>query len=347
MVGAVNILRIHGISCARGIQLLCSRENYRPVRKCGRSLFPQRKILPAGICSGLGLQLKAFASRKSKKKVKNDGSFSKASERKELLSKDFLSMPDGVSSGNKTNSSTSSELTANTLGANSSNSYPTRGQVLQACIITCGLLLAVGALIRQAVHLASVEGWALLDSSEVSLDFELWHLELILGLVVLISSTRYILLKTWPDFSQSSEIANQQILSSLEPFDYIVVSFLPGISEELLFRGALLPLFGLNWISALVVGAIFGVLHLGSGRKYSYAVWATFVGFAYGLATIISSSILVPMASHSLNNLVGGLLWRLTSDSREQDRGNLQSFFLFGNLFPLRTLTFSELGRGK
>lgn len=44
-----------------------------------------------------------------------------------------------------------------------------------------------------------------------AVDFEMWHLELILALVVLISSSRYILLKTWPDFSKSSEAANQQV----------------------------------------------------------------------------------------------------------------------------------------
>lgn len=103
-----------------------------------------------------------------------------------------------------------------------------------------------------------------------------------------------------------------QVLSSLQPLDYMVVSFLPGISEvyitesftshfhfhfhspfvflvfqndimlhsyfvwvaqELLFRGALLPLFGVNWKSVFVVAAIFGVLHLGGGRKYSFAIW--------------------------------------------------------------------------
>lgn len=141
----------------------------------------------------------------------------------------------------------------------------------------------------------------------------MWHLELITGLVILISSCRYLLLKTWPDFAESTEAANQQVLTSLQPLDYLVVSFLPGITEELLFRGALLPLFGMDWKSVLLAATIFGVLHLGNGRKYSFAIWATFVGFVYGYATIVSSSLVVPMASHALNNLAGGLLWRHTS----------------------------------
>ena len=44
--------------------------------------------------------------------------------------------------------------------------------------------------------------------------FDMWHFELITGLVVLISSCRYLLLKTWPDFAESSEAANQQVKES-------------------------------------------------------------------------------------------------------------------------------------
>lgn len=39
------------------------------------------------------------------------------------------------------------------------------------------------------------------------------------------------------------------------------------------------------------------------------------VGFVYGYATIESSSLVVPMVSHAVNNLVGGILWRYRSDS--------------------------------
>ncbi|KAK7247355.1 hypothetical protein RIF29_42236 [Crotalaria pallida] len=197
-----------------------------------------------------------------------------------------------------------------------SNPTPSRSAVLQACTITSGLMAALGIVIRQVSHIVSAEGLPVLDcSTEVSFGFEMWHLELIAGLVVLISSCRYLLLNTWPDFAESSEAANQQVLSSLQPLDYVVVAFLPGISEELLFRGAILPLLGMNWKSVGVAALIFGVLHLGNGRKYSFAIWATFVGLAYGYATILSSSVAVPMAAHAVNNLVGGFLWRYTSNT--------------------------------
>ncbi|GJW07504.1 very-long-chain 3-oxoacyl-CoA reductase-like protein [Tanacetum coccineum] len=107
------------------------------------------------------------------------------------------------------------------------------------------------------------------------------------------------------------------VLTSLELLDYAFVAFLPGISEELLFRGVLLPLIGINLTSATAVAALFGILHLGSGRKFSFAIWATFVGLAYGYATILTSSLIVPMASHAINNLIGGVIWHINHQKRE------------------------------
>uniref|UniRef100_M1AQA9 Prenyl-dependent CAAX protease n=1 Tax=Solanum tuberosum TaxID=4113 RepID=M1AQA9_SOLTU len=86
------------------------------------------------------------------------------------------------------------------------------------------------------------------------------------------------------------------------------------MTQELLFRGALLPLFGISWLSVVATASIFGILHLGSGRKYSFAVWATFVGIVYGYATILSSTVVVPMAAHAVNNLLGGIIWRYSQN---------------------------------
>ncbi|KAI3423055.1 uncharacterized protein J3R85_011347 [Psidium guajava] len=211
------------------------------------------------------------------------------------------------------------DVSANNSSSNSTTSISSRGTVLQACAVTSGFMVALGAIIREASHVAFMQGLPVIDCTKgISFGFETWHLELVTGLVILISSCRYLLLRTWPDFAESSEAANRQVLTSLEPVDYLVVSFLPGISEELLFRGTLLPLSGNNWNSVLLVAALFGILHLGSGRKYSFAIWASFVGLMYGSATMISSSIVVPMLSHSLNNLVGGMIWRYSKSGLSQ-----------------------------
>ncbi|GMI90204.1 hypothetical protein like AT3G26085 [Hibiscus trionum] len=280
---------------------------------CGKfvSYYGTKELSPQNLVSGPRFSVKTFASRKSPNKSRREGRPSKSFtlQTKETLPGDSNVLAETNPSKDDINNGKSVDS-----APQDSISLPSRSNVLQACTITSGLIAALGLIIRQVSHVGSMEGLPILDCSmEVSFDFEIWHLELITGLVVLISSCRYILLKTWPDFSESSETANKQVLSSLQPYDYLVVAFLPGMSEELLFRGALLPVFGFDWKSVLIVSTLFGVLHLGNGRKYSFAVWATFVGIVYGYATIVSSSVIVPMASHALNNLVGGLLWRYTS----------------------------------
>ncbi|GJV46636.1 hypothetical protein Tco_1431172 [Tanacetum coccineum] len=128
----------------------------------------------------------------------------------------------------------------------------------------------------------------------VSLDFEIWHLQLIAGLVILISSSRFLLLKTWSDFVEFCEASNQLVVTSLEPLDYAFVAFLPDI-----------------------IAALFGILHLGSGRKFSFATWATFDELAYGYAMILTSSLIVHMASHAIINLIGVVIWRINHQKRE------------------------------
>ncbi|KAJ7957645.1 CAAX amino terminal protease [Quillaja saponaria] len=257
-------------------------------------LYDMHKALPAETSRGLRYDTRSFAKKSVKKSTKNGDVADKSPSEDYVQNDKMYPVLDSA--------------------AKNSIIIPSRSTVLQACTVTSGLIAALALVIRQVSHVAAVEGLPILDcSAELSFGFEVWHLELIIGLVVLISSCRFLLLKTWTDFAKSSQAANQQILTSLEPLDYMVVAFLPGISEELLFRGALLPLFGFNWKSISVVAIIFGVLHLGSGRKYSFAVWATFVGLVYGYATIASSNLIVPMVSHAVNNLVGGILWRYSS----------------------------------
>ncbi|PKA66096.1 hypothetical protein AXF42_Ash018385 [Apostasia shenzhenica] len=272
-----------------------------------------------------GAQFKAFALQKSDKKAENTRKIAMTEDqkRRNLLGKEFEGknhLPRVEEEANDGHRNTSDERITNSHSISDSPASATRSAVLKACSVTSGILLALGLLIREAAHIASVEGWLNLDSSsELSFGLEIWHIQLVFSIVVLVSSCRYMLLKIWPEFAESSEAANQKVLGSLQPLDYLLVAILPGISEEFLFRGAILPLLGLNWKSSLVVGAIFGGLHLDGSRKYSFAIWASLVGFIYGMATIVSSSIIVPMACHSLNNLVGGIIWRSASSSENKD----------------------------
>ncbi|PHT34615.1 hypothetical protein CQW23_26415 [Capsicum baccatum] len=279
-------------------------------RKFGDLNCSPRSVPPI-LCYGFKANVRAFASQKPVKKSRKKGK----TERTDAAIPDKYLLSDDVNPNYFEDSKNKSPLD-NSKAETALRMIPSRGSVLQACVITSGLIGLVGVVIREVSHVASAGGLPIADCSvEIPLSFQMWHLELITGLVILVSSCRFLLLKIWPDFAESSEAANSQVLSSLEPLDYIVVSLLPGISEELLFRGALLPLFGINWQSVVAAASIFGILHLGSGRKYSFAVWATFVGIAYGYATILSSTVVVPMAAHALNNLLGGIIWCYTSNS--------------------------------
>ncbi|ESQ32882.1 hypothetical protein EUTSA_v10004665mg [Eutrema salsugineum] len=277
----------------------------RPVSS-NPKLYDARSVQAIKFYTVFKFDVRASSSRKSLKKLRRESQQGKDITRRNVTEEEVAQVSSPRFEEAQVDISTSKDSIDVVVAP--------RGKVLQACTVTSGLMAALGLIIRKASHVASTEGLRVPDcSTDLPFGFETWHLGLIAGIVVLISSSRFLLLKSWPDFADSSEAANKQILTSLEPLDYLVVAILPGISEEMLFRGALMPLFGTNWNNIVGVGLIFGLLHLGSGRKYSFAIWASIVGIVYGYAAVLSSSLLVPMASHALNNLAGGLLWRYSS----------------------------------
>ena len=77
------------------------------------------------------------------------------------------------------------------------------------------------------------------------------------------------------------------------------VALITAVSEELLFRGALIP-----WLGPLVTSILFGLCHAGSGRG-AWALWAGIAGYAYAIMTLASSSILPAILCHFTSNLYG------------------------------------------
>ncbi len=91
----------------------------------------------------------------------------------------------------------------------------------------------------------------------------------------------------------------------------LFLAVMPGIFEELAFRGVLLH--GLRkrirrpWLLALAVGLIFGAFHVSLFRIAPTA----FLGFILTLVVLFSGSIYPAMAWHALNNAVAILPERL------------------------------------
>ncbi len=175
-----------------------------------------------------------------------------------------------------------------------------RRQILVAMAVTAVILLVVAKL------------WLRLGSVEMLPVF--WKLEnLFLGLAlgVGISIGSAIVYRLWAGYRQSADIYLELVLKPLTFLDLIWLGLLPGMSEELLFRGVMLPAFGLNILGLSISSICFGVLHLSGKQQWPYVIWATIVGFALGFSALSTGNLLVPIIAHIVTNLISGYLWKI------------------------------------
>jgi uncharacterized protein len=175
-----------------------------------------------------------------------------------------------------------------------------RPQILIFMGITAIVLLAIAKIWQKfgGVQLLSVQfnpqAW-------------LWSIALAAG-ITLASGIIY---RLWPAYRRSADIYLELVIKPLEWSDLIWLGLLPGLSEELLFRGVMLPALGLNLGAVLITSILFGVLHLSGNGQWPYVIWATIVGFALGYCALVSGNLLVPVVAHIVTNLVSGLLWKI------------------------------------
>jgi uncharacterized protein len=167
----------------------------------------------------------------------------------------------------------------------------------------------LGLLIATAVFLLVIaEIWGTLAGIPVGAPFHLngrdFGLGLLLGLGIMgLSVAVY---SVWPQYRDSANEYLSLVLKPLALQDTIWVGLLPGLSEELFFRGIALPALGLVLSSLL-----FGVAHLLDRRQWPYALWASGVGVLLGLAMLWSQNLLVPIVAHVTTNILSTLFWRI------------------------------------
>ena len=102
-----------------------------------------------------------------------------------------------------------------------------------------------------------------------------------------------------------------EVVGSLPPSEVVALALLSGVGEELFFRGAMQPSWGL-WPTAV----IFAVVHSGRGR--ALLLWSGFALLAgLGLGALYSwrDALLAPIVAHVTINLVG--LARLSRTGRD------------------------------
>jgi membrane protease YdiL (CAAX protease family) len=80
----------------------------------------------------------------------------------------------------------------------------------------------------------------------------------------------------------------------------VILALVSSIGEELLFRGALLPWFGV-WIQ----GIVFALLHVGPGRRFlPWTVSALVLGIAFGWLAVWTGNLGGPIAAHFAINFL-------------------------------------------
>ena len=183
-----------------------------------------------------------------------------------------------------------------------------RTQILVVMGVTAVLLLGISKIWQR---IGSVELLPLVfDTSAL-----VWGVGLATGITIASS----IIYRLWPAYRESADIYLNMVIRPLLWPDLIWLGLLPGLSEELLFRGVMLPALGLNLTAVIISSLLFGILHLSGAGQWPYVVWATVVGFSLGYVALITGNLLIPIVAHIITNLVSSCLWKLTHAENNED----------------------------
>ena len=203
-----------------------------------------------------------------------------------------------------------------------------RNQIIGTCVQTSALIAIMGFGLHQLAPIVSIAAHDGTGHDTLLRTLLAWpspssllptplHLGLAMATAGAITAARAALLAVSSDFKTATDASNAQVLLPLAPsaLDTAIVSVLPAICEEFLFRGALIPAVYPDWRGVVVAGAVFGVLHVNGGRNATFGMWAALVGCVYGVLFLETQSIVVPMVAHSVANGASAALWLSSSSS--------------------------------
>jgi uncharacterized protein len=185
----------------------------------------------------------------------------------------------------------------------------TRSQILFAMAVTAIVLLIIAQIWMHA-----------LSVSLVPLNPSLQNLLLGVGMGTAITLASSLIYEFWAEYRKSADIYLEMVLKPLEIPDLLWLGLLPGISEELLFRGVALPGLGMNAIAVAATSIVFGSLHMFNLQQWRYAIWATAIGVCLGTMTLLTGSLFPAIVAHILTNSVSGLIWKL-----KLQKGNIKA----------------------
>lgn len=177
----------------------------------------------------------------------------------------------------------------------------TRIQILVVMGVTAVILLAIAKLWQQFGAIALLP-----------LQFEPQAFFLGIGMALGISAASSIVYRFWAAYRRSADYYLELVIKPLVLPDLIWLGLLPGLSEELLFRGVMLPALGLDWFAVIVSSILFGVLHYSGSQQWAYVIWATIVGFLLGSSALLTGNLLVPIIAHIITNMISSFMWKLS-----------------------------------
>lgn len=142
----------------------------------------------------------------------------------------------------------------------------------------------------------------------VQLNLEELAMAAILGIAI--TGLSNLVYRCWPAYRESADFYLAFVMKPLAWPDLIWLGLLPGLSEELLFRGVILPSFGYNLVGVILAAICFGLLHMSGTRQWPYAVWAGIVGIILGYSLLLTGNLLMPIGAHVCCNLCSGAIWK-------------------------------------
>lgn len=176
----------------------------------------------------------------------------------------------------------------------------TRTQVLVVMGVTAVILLAIAKI------------WQYLGSvTLLPVHLNLKAFGIGISMAVGIAAISGAIYRLWPAYRRSAQYYLELVLKPLVWSDLIWLGLLPGLSEELLFRGVMIPAFGSGVVAIALSSILFGILHTSGIQQWPYVVWATVVGLILGIVAVVTGNLLIPIVAHVCTNLVSSCLWKL------------------------------------
>jgi uncharacterized protein len=180
-----------------------------------------------------------------------------------------------------------------------------RGQILIVMAVTALVLMIVT---RTWMYFGAIT----LFPCWISLSAIIWGVAYAIGIAI----ASALVYQFWPPYRLSADYYVAMVVKPLVPLDLIWLGLLPGLSEELLFRGVMLSAWGTSWESVMIASLCFGALHLSGWKQWPYLIWATVIGAVLGFSAVWSGNLLVPIVAHTLTNILSATIWKYRQTQR-------------------------------